>query len=219
MSKLITLTLVFVTLNSSSFAQFKTLSNGKQIDKRLTGTWEGSEKDTQMEGMTKKWTMIRNDDGTFQLDFEITTDGETDKTTETGTWWIENAKFHEYHDYSGMTDVYEYEILNKKSVKFKSQSLAMEMNTDSYEFIDHKVKNKKKNKMSKQDGLSFETALKVNSVAEEYDFVRLNCQDCTFIRQALVEHKKKPYDILTLEKPNGDEINYYFDINSFYGNF
>ncbi|MFA7617269.1 MAG: lipocalin family protein, partial [Weeksellaceae bacterium] len=162
-----------IGLSPLTVGQFITLPDGKEIDKRLIGTWEGSEKNNQMEGMEKKWTMIRNEDGTFHLDFEFTMDGDTEYSEETGTWWIEDGKFHEYHDYSDETDIYDYEVLNKKSVKFKSQSLFMEMESDTYEFIDYKVKTKKKknDKITRQDGLSFETALKVNRVAEEYEFV------------------------------------------------
>lgn len=200
-------------------AQLITTSEGKQIDERLVGTWEGSEKDNQMEGMTKQWTMTRNEDGTFSLDFSMTMDGETQTTQETGTWWIENWKFYEYHDYSDKTDIYEYEILNKKKVKFKSEVLAMDMNTESYEFIDHKIKDNKSKKKGKQDGLSLETAITVKSIEEEYEFARTNCQDCELLGQALSEYKNKPIDILTLKKADGEEISYYFDISSFFGKF
>lgn len=203
-----------------SSAQLTQISNGKQIDKRLVGTWEGSEKDEQMQGLAKKWTMIRNADGTFELDFTAKLDGEDVSSNETGTWWIEDGKFHEYHDYSGMTDIYDYEVLSKNKVKFKSSVMVMEMNTESYEFIDNKVKDKKpKKNKSKNDGLSVETAVKAKSIADEYEFARENCLNCKIIEQALITHKNKPYDILTMEKPDGEKINYYFDISSFYGKF
>lgn len=201
-------------------AQLIDVANGKQIDERLIGTWEGSEKNEQMEGLSKKWTMVRNADGTFELDFTFYIDGEEEATNETGTWWIQDGQFHEFHDYSQMTDIYDYEVLDKKKVKFKSTVMAMEVNTESYEFTDHKVKDKKsKEKKNKKDGLSIESAIKAKSVAEEYEFVRANCTGCEMVRQALIEHKKKPYDVLTLKKANGEEISYYFDISSFYGKF
>lgn len=210
----------FIALSMPLTAQMVEIANGKQIDERLVGTWEGSEKDEQMDGMSKKWTMVRNADGTFELDFTAFLDGEDVSTNETGTWWIENGKFHEYHEYSRLTDIYEYEVLSKKKVKFKSSVLEMDMNTDSYEFIDHKVKDKKSDeKKSKKDGLSIESAIKVKNIAEEYEFVRQNCMDCEMVSQALIEHKNKPFDVLTLKKANGEEISYYFDISSFYGKF
>ncbi len=220
MKKQIVFFVVCFVLGTFSFAQLKSLPNGKQIDERLVGTWEGSESNDQMQGMDKKWTMVRNEDGSFELDFEFKLDGMKDTSNETGTWWIEDGKFYEYHDYSDETDVYDYEILDKKTVKFKSEVMTMDMNTDSYEFIDHKVKDKKsKKKKSKQDALSFETALKVKNVGEEYQFALDNCNGCALLGQSLVEHKNKPYDILTFKKPDGEEIKYYFDISSFYGKF
>lgn len=221
MKKLLLTNLIFLFfLSLNCTAQLVEIADGKQIDERLVGTWEGSEKDDQMEGLSKKWTMVRNADGTFELDFTAKLDGEDVSSNETGTWWIEDGKFHEYHEYSDMTDIYDYEILSKTKVKFKSVVMAMDMNTESYEFIDHKVKDKKsKDKKSKQDGLSFETAIKAKSVAEEYEFVRANCPDCKLVQQSLTEHKEKPYDVLLFKKSNGEEIIYYFDISSFYGNF
>lgn len=113
-----------------------TLPNGKQIDPRLAGVWAGSEADKQMEGMTKEWVMTRNTDGTFVLDFTFTQDGNTNKNVETGTWWIHDGKFYEAHSESGMTDIYTYDVLANDHIKFKAVHNSMDMNTESYEFID-----------------------------------------------------------------------------------
>ncbi len=64
-----------------------------------------------------------------------------------------------------------------------------------------------------RDGSSFEMAIIVSSVSEEYEHIKNICSDCKFIQQALVFEKGKPFDILTFEKPNGEEIEYYFDKN------
>ncbi|RMB61081.1 hypothetical protein EAX61_06285 [Dokdonia sinensis] len=70
---------------------------------------------------------------------------------------------------------------------------------------------------SKRDGSSFEKAILVKSISEEYDYVRSNCSGCQLKGQALVFDKKKPYDILTATTPDGKEKQYYFDISKFYG--
>lgn len=195
-----------------------TLSNGKQIDKRLAGEWAGSETDKQIEGMQKKWVMTRNTDGTFVLDFTFTQDGETNKNIETGTWWIQDGKFYEAHSESGMTDIYTYDVLDKNHIKFRAVKSSMDMNTDSYEFIDtRKIDAKESN--SARDGSSFEKAIKVKSVADEYKFVKENCQGCEMGSQSLSEHKGKMYDVLHLKKSDGSTVSFYFDINSFFGKF
>lgn len=198
---------------SSCSTQMLTLSNGKQIDKRLVGNWTGSESEQQIDGVNKSWEMIRSEDGSFILDFTFTQFGKTQNSKETGNWWIENGKFNEFHNESGKTDIYKYEILNKNQIKFISESISVDMNSDSYEFVDTRKATKTK------DGKSIENAIKVNSVSEEYLFVRKNCPDCTIISQALIEHNGKPYDVLNLEKSDGTKISYYFDIKSFYGKF
>lgn len=122
-------------LNSCS-TNFINLDNGKKIDSRLVGTWIGSEKDKQIEGAEKSWEMVRKSDGTFVLDFQFTVNGRTRKHIETGNWWIEKGKFHEFHNESEKTDIYKYEVLDANKVKFKSEFISVEMNTESYEFID-----------------------------------------------------------------------------------
>jgi predicted RNA-binding protein associated with RNAse of E/G family len=68
-----------------------------------------------------------------------------------------------------------------------------------------------------RDGSSYEKAIIVNSISEEYVYVRKDCKGCQMKGQSLNFNDKKPYDILTLIKPNGDEVSYYFDISSFFG--
>jgi hypothetical protein len=66
------------------------------------------------------------------------------------------------------------------------------------------------------DGSSFEQAVIVNSISEEYDYVRKVCNDCEFVSQYLLFKKKKPYDMLEFKKSNGEKVEYYFDISKFF---
>lgn len=68
-----------------------------------------------------------------------------------------------------------------------------------------------------RDGSSFEKAVLVNNIQEEYIYVRKNCEGCTVMGQALTYNKKIPFDILTCKKPDGQEVSYYFDISKFFG--
>jgi len=72
---------------------------------------------------------------------------------------------------------------------------------------------------SVRDGSSFEKAIIVESIAQEYEYVRKVCSDCQLLGQYLSSNKKKYYDILKLKKSNGDEVSYYFDISKFYGKY
>lgn len=209
---LLILATIFIFLTSCS-PQLINTKNGKQIDKRLVGTWIGSEKNKQIEGVEKSWEMKRNEDGTFVLDFKFEQDEEIYNSTEIGNWWVENGKFYEFHKESGETDLYKYEVLNKNQIKFIPESLSVEMNSDNYTFIDTRKNNKLK------DGLSFENAIKVNSVREEYEFVKSNCDSCQVISQSLSEYKGGKYDVIEVSKSDGSIVTYYFDIKSFYGKF
>ena len=207
---------LILILTLSSCSSIKTLTNGKQIDKKLVGNWEGSENDKQVKGLKKEWLMTRDDDGTFTLNFKTIYDGETDEFIEKGNWWVEGYKFYEYHTDSDKTDSYKYVVLNKDQVKFEMFNTDIDFEDKNYTFIDTRTSNAKSRK-SVKDGLSIENAVKVKSIAEEYEFARNKCQGCQLLGQALIEHKGKPYDELKFKKADGQEISYYFDISSFYG--
>jgi protein involved in sex pheromone biosynthesis len=66
------------------------------------------------------------------------------------------------------------------------------------------------------DGSSYEKAIVVNSVSEEYAYVKKVCPGCKFKKQSLSSKNKKYYDILIFID-SGSEVMYYFDINSFFG--
>src|SRR5687767_4155187 len=125
---------------SSCSTTLKTINSGKQIDSRLIGVWVGSEKDKQIEGVEKKWVMTRRDDGTFTLDFTYTQNGKSQTIVENGNWWIENGRFYEYHDVSGNTDIYKYEVLDSDHIKFISKNMSVDIASESYEFIDTRKK-------------------------------------------------------------------------------
>ncbi|MBW8360614.1 MAG: hypothetical protein K0M56_00345 [Kaistella sp.] len=74
--------------------------------------------------------------------------------------------------------------------------------------------------LTTNDGSSMEKAIKVGSVAQEYEIVREKCSGCQMKSQSLTfDDKKQPFDVLTLVKPNGEEVKYYFNISKFYGRF
>src|SRR5690606_16458524 len=111
-----------------------------KIDTRLVGIWEGKEDNQQVDGASKSWVMTRNEDGTFIIEFKATINGRVRSSTEKGKWWIENELFYEYHNNSGKTDIYKYQVLNKNQIKFSSTYLAVNFNSPSYEFIDNRQK-------------------------------------------------------------------------------
>jgi hypothetical protein len=72
--------------------------------------------------------------------------------------------------------------------------------------------------MAHADGASAETAYKVGSIREEYEIVRALGLEVE--SQALVEAKKKPYDVLTVRDPRGGGTRaLWFAIGSFYPEF
>jgi hypothetical protein len=70
---------------------------------------------------------------------------------------------------------------------------------------------------NEHDATSFEQAVKVRSIREEYQWVGAHHQSLELKGQALVFKDKKPFDVLTFTRTDGSEQKFYFDISSFYG--
>lgn len=66
-------------------------------------------------------------------------------------------------------------------------------------------------------GTSFEDAIIVNSVPEEYQWLREHYPGYKLIQQSLVFDEEKPYDILEFKTADGRKKEIYFDISGFFG--
>lgn len=68
-----------------------------------------------------------------------------------------------------------------------------------------------------RDGMTFETAIVVKSVKEEYGWIATNYPGSKIQGQALVNKSGRPYDVLTFETKDGETKEAHFDISKFYG--
>ena len=131
-------TLLFVVLISIVSLSFTILKDNKKDEKKFIGSWTGSEKDNQREGLTKHWIQNRYKDGTFILMFTTIENCEVEHIVERGKWSIKGGLFYEYHN-DGKTDIYSYEIIDDNHIKFKAKQMGIEQNNEEYEFIDTKL--------------------------------------------------------------------------------
>jgi hypothetical protein len=120
----------------SSFTIFEITNND---EKKMIGSWEGSETDNQRVGLTKHWIQNRYKDGTFVLIFSTIEDCKVEHMTERGKWYIKDGLFYEKHN-DGKTDVYSYEILDDDHIKFKAKSISVEQANIEYQFVDTRLK-------------------------------------------------------------------------------
>ncbi|WP_348812928.1 hypothetical protein [Flavobacterium maritimum] len=131
-------TIVLTLIANFSFSQESAQPETKTYDSKLVGCWKGSEVGQQQKGLSKYWVSCRFENGTSTLLFvSIDKNGEITQETENGKWWVENGKYYELHNYDGVTDVYDYEII-EDSVKFKSIEL-MGKKDSTYSFFDYKI--------------------------------------------------------------------------------
>jgi hypothetical protein len=135
------LIIAFITIFSFANAQKKDSKENK-LDKKMFGSWKGSENDNQRKGLVKYWIQHRFEDGTFLLLFTAIENGEVESFVEKGQWWIENGEFHELHFDSGKTDVYTYSFVDENHVKFKAKKVGVSFENAEYEFIDTKIEDK-----------------------------------------------------------------------------
>jgi hypothetical protein len=121
-----------------SSCSFDFLDSKKKLDTRLIGVWYGSETGQEIKDVEKKWEITRLDDGSYTIQFALYQFGKLRKSEESGTWWTENGKYYENHDASGHTDIYKYEVMDNKHIKFVAEKMSSSMYTETYEFIDIK---------------------------------------------------------------------------------
>lgn len=69
------------------------------------------------------------------------------------------------------------------------------------------------------DGYSFETAIVVDSISEEYEYIREQYPGCRMMMQSLMFEDGVPYDILHIKTAEGEEIDIYFNISNFFGKY
>lgn len=122
---------VLIAIVSLSFTVIESSEKNKFI-----GSWKGSEKDNQTDGVTKYWIQNRYKDGTFVLIFTTVENCQVEHLAEKGKWWIKDGK----------TDTYTYEILDENQIKFKAKDLSLGFENSNYEFIDTKVEFEFENK-------------------------------------------------------------------------
>lgn len=201
-----------VTAFFTSCSSLKTVDENKKIDTQLIGTWGGEETNQQIEGFYKKWKMTRNGDGTFSISFFAQKGDFIQESLETGNWWVEGDIFYEYHNSSNKTDIYKYKIIDKNNVQFILSDSEMKFNVGNYTFIDKRLP-----KETVIKGTTIETAIKVNTVIEEHEYLKKHYPGSKFLNQSLINTNKKHYDKLTFETKEGKNKSLYFDITSFFG--
>lgn len=130
--------LMVVFATSLSFGQETQKTETKAFDSKLVGCWKGSEIDQQQKGVSKYWVSCRFENGTSTLLFiAIYKNGKVDQHTENGKWWVENGKYYELHNYDGVTDTYDYEVIDN-SIKFSAVEVMQDKNS-KYTFFDYKI--------------------------------------------------------------------------------
>ena len=78
---------------------------------------------------------------------------------------------------------------------------------------------------SKQDGLSFETAVIIKEKSDfagtdaEYKWISEHYSNYKVKMQSLNMHNKKPYDIITITLADNSNVELYFDITNSFGKF
>ncbi len=127
--------LMLLTVSLLGCSAIAVVNQRSFIDVKLIGVWEGEY--VEESGTVKKWTQIRNADGTYTIEFSFTELDDTVKSfTESGRWWVKGSFFYEVAlPQEERPDKYQYFFKKKDCVSFvlvESDGLAE--GTGNYEF-------------------------------------------------------------------------------------
>ncbi len=122
----------YITIGCAS-SQSISLENGKSIDKKLIGVWNGSYQN-QESNLSKIWEIERKKDGTYTIVTSRTVNGRMQKIKNSGNWWTENMKYYQKSIHNETPEIYEYSVLNNKQIQFSS----IDPDNGNYIFTDHK---------------------------------------------------------------------------------
>lgn len=130
--------LIFTLFMSSCMTTFKLSKRQlKDIDKSLVGTWVGSETGLKNKGTKHEWEMIRNQDGTYIINFKTHYPYYISESTEEGYWWTKQGFFYE-HCKGYKTDIYEYKVMNENEIEFKSIKIQTYFVAESHLYTDRR---------------------------------------------------------------------------------
>ena len=133
--------LIFTLFMSSCMTSSKLSKRQlKHIDKSLVGTWVGSEIGVQNKDTKREWEMIRNQDGTYIINFKTHYPDYTSERTEEGHWWTKQGFFYE-HCNGYKTDIYEYNVVSENEIEFKSIKIQTYYVAESHSFTDKSKEN------------------------------------------------------------------------------
>jgi len=112
----------------------RSLTAGTQEETRemFVGTWKGEYVDGEG-NQVRSWVQTRSADGTYVIRFVHHTEQGVLQTMGKGKWWLEGDRFYEISPkIMEEPDVYEFEIISKDEIRFKSV-------TTSYSFTDERT--------------------------------------------------------------------------------
>lgn len=106
----------------------------RKIDKRLVGTWKGTDNGQIIKEEVNHWVITRLADGTYYVDFttvHIET-GHSETNRSKGIWYVKDNVYYEDMGSVFGPEVYIFKVLTEKAIYFSDVR-------HDYHFTDYKV--------------------------------------------------------------------------------
>lgn len=162
-----------------------------------------------------KFIVVNNDD---EMEFKIQT--EQDSLSADSLYlfkMIKNDTLYTYADLKFERDI-AYNHLDSIVLSIlNNEALATDTLPGYDQWVNSLKMKSNKLKDMLQNGSSFEKAVFVKSIPEEYQWLRDYYPGHSVLRQTLMFHGEKPYDVIMIRTLDGETIDVYFDISDFFG--
>jgi len=161
--------------------------------------------------------LIQDENG--DIDYKIQTEKDTTDSTSV-RYIICKVKDDVHYSYNHFyeTDSTTHEALKLAVLEVLDNKVKPETELKEYnKWLDQKYTELNSLTNLEKDGSSAEKAILVNSISEEYQWIRKYYPTYSVTKQRLVNINNVPYDVLTIKNSKKETIDVYFDISKFFG--
>ena len=172
-------------------------------DQQFLGSWYGTETDAVIKGRSKKWTVERLKDGSYEYSLETNDNGNKSFFFDRGKWWIDEEGMHYKSTVQDFFEDFSFKIIDKTSIEYTAKSKDRAIFSGRHHFVEMK---------KSFPGSSRENPIVLKLYPEIYEHSEKICQNKKCLNSSINNNTDGDlqYHILEFYNESGEKERYYF---------